>query len=82
MILVDLNQVLISNLMAQIRGKADVKPNKEMIRHMVLNSLRGFNVKFREEFGVDATFPRVVIDGSIIGGCRDTVEYLLNKDMF
>jgi len=51
MILVDLNQVLISNLMAQIRGKADVKPNKEMIRHMVLNSLRGFNVKFREEFG-------------------------------
>ena len=51
MILVDLNQVLISNLMAQIRGKADVKPNKEMIRHMVLNSLRGFNVKFKEEFG-------------------------------
>ena len=31
MILVDLNQVLISNLMAQVRGKADVKPNKEMI---------------------------------------------------
>ena len=37
MILVDLNQVLISNLMAQVRGKGDVKPNKEMIRHMVLN---------------------------------------------
>jgi len=51
MILVDLNQVLISNLMAQVRGKGDVKPNKEMIRHMVLNSLRGFNVKFKEEYG-------------------------------
>ena len=38
--------------------------------------------EFREEFGLDATFPRVVIDGAIIGGCRDTVEYLLNKDMF
>jgi len=38
--------------------------------------------EFREEFGVDASFPRVVIDGNIIGGCRDTVEYLLNKDMF
>ena len=37
--------------MAQVRGKGDVKPNKEMIRHMVLNSLRGFNVKFREEYG-------------------------------
>ena len=51
MILVDLNQVLISNLMAQVRGKGDVKPNKDMIRHMVLNSLRGFNVKFKEEYG-------------------------------
>ena len=51
MILVDLNQVLISNLMAQIRGKADVKPNKEMIRHMVLTSLRGFNAKFGQEYG-------------------------------
>ena len=52
MILVDLNQVLISNLMAQVRGKADVKPNKEMIRFMVLNSLRGINVKFKDEYGV------------------------------
>src|SRR6056300_343398 len=51
MILVDLNQVLISNLMAQTRGKSDVKPNKEMIRHMVINSLRGFNVKFKNDYG-------------------------------
>ena len=51
MILVDLNQVLISNLMAQVRGKGDVKPNKEMIRHMVLTSLRGFNAKFGQEYG-------------------------------
>ena len=51
MILVDLNQILISNLMAQVRGKGDVKPNKEMIRHMVLNSLRGFNTKFKGEYG-------------------------------
>jgi len=47
MILVDLNQILISNLMAQVRGKGDVKPNKDMIRHMVLNSLRGFNSKIQ-----------------------------------
>ena len=37
--------------MAQVRGKADVKPNREMIRFMVLNSLRGINVKFKEEYG-------------------------------
>ena len=51
MILVDLNQVLISNLMVQTRNKADVKPNLEMVRQMVLNSLRGFNLKFRDEYG-------------------------------
>ena len=32
MILVDLNQVLISNLMAQVRGKGDVKPNNDLWR--------------------------------------------------
>jgi len=52
MILVDLNQVLISNLMAQTRGQPDkTNANEEMIRHMVMNSLRGFNVKFRTKYG-------------------------------
>lgn len=50
MILVDLNQVLISNLMAQTRGQAE--PNKDMIRHMVLNSIRGFNTKFKADYGI------------------------------
>jgi len=51
MILVDLNQVLISNLMAQTRGKSDIKPNKEMVRYMVINSLRGLNLKFKNVWG-------------------------------
>ena len=50
MILVDLNQVLISNLMAQTRG-APIEPDKEMVRHMVINALRGFNIKFKSEYG-------------------------------
>ena len=37
--------------MVQTRGKAEVKPNMEMVRSMVLNSLRGFNLKFRDEYG-------------------------------
>jgi hypothetical protein len=37
--------------MAQTRGKAENMPNKEMIRHMVINSLRGFNLKFKKEYG-------------------------------
>tara|TARA_B110001454_G_scaffold4598_1_gene4295 strand:- start:4272 stop:5117 length:846 start_codon:yes stop_codon:yes gene_type:complete len=51
MILVDLNQVLISNLMAQTRGLTDELPDKSMLRHMVLNSLRGYNLKFKHEYG-------------------------------
>ena len=53
MILIDLNQVLISNLMAQTRGKAENLPDKEMVRHMVINSLRGFNLKFKSEYGTN-----------------------------
>ncbi len=37
--------------MVQTRNKADVKPNLEMVRQMVLNSLRGFNLKFKDEYG-------------------------------
>jgi 5'-3' exonuclease len=37
--------------MVQTRGQADVKPNEDMIRHMVINSLRGFNAKFRQKYG-------------------------------
>ena len=49
MILVDLNQVLISNYMAQTKGQE--MPNIAMFRHMVLNSIRGYNLKFKEEYG-------------------------------
>ena len=49
MILVDLNQVLISNVMAQTRGKEEA--NLDMIRHMVINSIRGYNLKFKKEYG-------------------------------
>ena len=31
---------------------------------------------FYTEFGQGATFPQVVIDGMIMGGCMDTIEYL------
>jgi 5'-3' exonuclease len=51
MILVDLNQVLISNLMAQTAGKPENIPDKNMVRHMVINSLRGINLKFKEQYG-------------------------------
>ena len=47
MILLDLNQVMIANLMIQIQGgKADLQ--EDLIRHMVLNSIRLYRQKFRD----------------------------------
>ena len=52
MILVDLNQVAISNLMVSLNsyGKG-TEVNEDLVRHMVLNSLRSYRVKFNEEYG-------------------------------
>jgi hypothetical protein len=50
MILLDLNQVMISNLMMQPGLKAD-GIDENMIRHMVLNSIRMYNVKFKDKYG-------------------------------
>ena len=49
MILLDLNQVMIANLMVQIQGgKVDLQ--EDLVRHMVLNSIRLYRKKF-EEYG-------------------------------
>ena len=32
--------------------------------------------QFYAEFGEGSTFPRVILDGSILGGCTETIEYL------
>src|SRR6056300_1752118 len=50
MILVDMNQVTISNLMMQI-GSRKNKVDEDLVRHMVLNSLRSYRSKFNEEYG-------------------------------
>ena len=49
MIIVDINQIMISNLMVQINGRNAVEMNEDFVRHMILNSLRGHNKKFRKE---------------------------------
>jgi 5'-3' exonuclease len=51
MILIDLNQVMISNLMMQIGSNASTALDENLIRHMVLNSIRMYNVKFKEKYG-------------------------------
>ena len=51
MIIVDINQIMISNLMVQINGRNAVELNENLVRHMVLNSLRAHNKKFRKDYG-------------------------------
>jgi hypothetical protein len=51
MILVDLSQVLLGGIMAQITGDKKVKIEEDLIRHMVLNTIR-LNLKaFKAEYG-------------------------------
>ena len=53
MILVDLNQIMISNLMRQIgyMGNGDNGINEILVRHMVLNSLRKYRSQFKNKYG-------------------------------
>ena len=51
MIIVDLNQVMLSNLMAQLGNHLNASVEEGMVRHMVLNAIRSFKQKFGAEYG-------------------------------
>ena len=51
MILIDLNQVLLSGLMAQISNQKGVKLDEDLVRHLILNILRMHIKNFRKEYG-------------------------------
>ena len=51
MIIMDLSQVMISNLMIQLGNHTNADIEEDLLRHMVLNSVRAYNVKFKNEFG-------------------------------
>ena len=48
MILLDYSSIAMSSLMPQI---GDVEGNEDLIRHIILNIIRKFNIQFRDEFG-------------------------------
>jgi hypothetical protein len=47
----DLSQVMISNLMVQLGNHTNAEIEEDLLRHMILNSVRSYNVKFKAEFG-------------------------------
>ena len=51
MIIVDLNQVMLSNLLMSLGKHTNASIEEGMVRHMVLNSLRSYRVKFGDEYG-------------------------------
>ena len=51
MILVDFNQVVISNFMIQAGAHTNIPLDESMLRHMILNAIRSYRQKFVDEFG-------------------------------
>lgn len=51
MIIVDLQQVMVASLMMQPEIHKATKVEESLLRHMVLNSIRSYNVKFKAKFG-------------------------------
>ena len=51
MIIVDFSQVMLSNLMMQLGNHTNAQLEENMVRHMILNSIRSYRQKFSEEYG-------------------------------
>ena len=50
MILLDLNQVMIANMMKHIAVSGE-EFSEDLVRHMVLNSIRAYKTKFGAKYG-------------------------------
>ena len=51
MIIVDLNQVMLSNLLMQLGNHTNAQLEESMVRHMILNSIRSYRQKFHQDYG-------------------------------
>jgi len=52
------------------------------IKHVIYKLDRDFTrEEFYDKFGVGSTFPRVVKDDELIGGCTETVKYLREQKL-
>ncbi|MGA0233901.1 MAG: hypothetical protein ACO3MB_13640 [Saprospiraceae bacterium] len=51
MIVIDYNQIAIATFMAEIGGRKDIEINPDLLRHMVINTIRSYKTKFGNEYG-------------------------------
>lgn len=51
MILVDMNQISVASVMMHLHMTKQTKPEEDMVRHMILNSLRMYRMRFCDKYG-------------------------------
>ena len=51
MILIDMNQISLASLMMHLNMTKSKKPDENMVRHMILNSIRMYRTMFVKEYG-------------------------------
>ena len=72
MILIDFTQTIIAGLMAQLKSN-DNEINENMLRHMILNSLRNYQKKYAGDYG------EIVLCTDAVGGVENTLTYKANR---
>ena len=52
------------------------------VEHVIYKVNRDFTrEEFLQKFGESSTYPMVVMDGEVIGGCQETVKYLREQKL-
>ena len=51
MIIIDMNQITLASLMMHLNMTKTKEPDENMVRHMILNSIRMYRTQFHNEYG-------------------------------
>ena len=52
------------------------------VKHVIYKVNRDFTrEEFKQQFGPNATYPRVVVENEVLGGCLETVQYLREQKL-
>ena len=46
-----MNQISLASVMMHLNMNKTTKPDENMVRHMILNSMRMYRTKFKDEYG-------------------------------
>ena len=49
MIIIDMNQIALASVMMQLRMDETTEVSEDMVRHMILNSIRNYVMQFKSD---------------------------------